>query len=720
MNAFSNKYPLHRLLLDRAPFFSSAFSEPWSESSSKEINLYPEDIDSNITQASFELALKRIYGCHVTEEEDKEPVGLFATGCWLDMADLIESSINSILRQMCPAKLATYIQFVTNNYYGKHGDRILTAAKAMLCRDGYEMLNRYWDGIAGDIVREIIGSDGFYIPGEWERWALARKILNRRLKAKATEAGILASDGTFLKPRPDSMTFMAVRFDAVYHKSSGLNAPGASDGAEDYIALYTHPDIAPLLVLLDEGIHYVHLSFEHLQAMRDQKDILGVPLMPEKVISNALWASMELRQRIVNASEHDLDLGFSQKADPAEGAVADTPPESPQDDDPDANKTGPSGKALGKKVEIEPDDDSDNMISDSWDGNGKPRKFWIPQADSTYPMGGTPEPVQTVNSQPGARQSRFSASLEPQDVQWASDFAASGQDRPDTPNAPTVGSAPSPQVTYSHYPPFRFSAEFPNARLLKEGKRVYSNTVWYAGSLWNVYIQKKETAKHTQLGIYLHRERQVEGQVELMAELLHSSVDERIGQLERELLIRRAGGRRAETRIYATDDTNSGNDTTLISGPSQDLDTLSGLLRNQGTSNLTKASEASLKASSLARGSDDDEELEEPKPQTRYKAPALPAYVDARPTIKTYFKIYTPSKAGRILSVYESAPDTFNFSQSWGWKSSNLVVDDGIIGETTDGAGKAKDLRLRFMVVIGMIIVPLTPEILLTLSTGNV
>jgi hypothetical protein len=74
-------------------------------------------------------------------------------------------------------------------------------------------------------------------------------------------------------------------------------------------------------------------------------------------------------------------------------------------------------------------------------------------------------------------------------------------------------------------------------------------------------------------------------------------------------------------------------------------------------------------------------------PRTRSSMPALPPYVDSRPTIKTYFKIYSPSKGGRMLSIYESAPDRFNFQQSWGWKSSTLMLDE-----------KGK---LRFMVVIG-------------------
>ena len=233
MCAFGTKYALHRLLLDRSPFFYSAFSEPWSESAAKEITLHPEDVDPNITRAAFELALKRLYGCARAEEEAGEAIGLFATGCWLDMEDLVEASIHLLLRQMCPAKLSTYIRFVTGNYYGKHGDRILAAAKAMLCREGYEMPLRYFDDVPGDIVREIIGSDGFYVPDEWDRWRLAQRLFNRRLRVKAVETGLLDVEGRLRKARPRGVNFMAVRFDTVYRQSFGsVGAGGASDGLE--------------------------------------------------------------------------------------------------------------------------------------------------------------------------------------------------------------------------------------------------------------------------------------------------------------------------------------------------------------------------------------------------------------------------------------------------------------------------------------------------------
>ncbi|KAL8904104.1 MAG: hypothetical protein Q9207_003495 [Kuettlingeria erythrocarpa] len=717
--AFGHRYPLHRLLLDRAPFFASALSEPWFESTSKEIALHPEDVDSNITQAAFELALKRLYGCDSRTEEDKEAIGLFATGCWLEMADLVDSSVTSILRSMTPGRLASLIRLVTNNYYGKPGDRILESAKAMLCREGWEMPLKYWDGISGDIAREIIGGDGFYVYGEWDRWVLAKRILDRKLKLKAIDAGLFDANGKYKRAPPDTMGFLAIRFDTVYRKDALTVCKNLPETYNAWLALYTHPDIAALLVLLDEGIHYIHLSFEQLQKIRDQRDVLGLPVMPERVITNALWMSMELRQKVMNARELDMELGLTQVSDELfdegpsdEGNLIKS---SPSLDDASSNSKGKQRESADHEA------DGDEMESGSWDGNGKPRKFWIPHTDSTSVMGGNPDSL--VHTSNGTRPymtrhlSRFSASIDPVDVQWASDFTAAANERPHTPGRSTT-SEPVPPITYTHYPPFRFSAEFPNPKNLREKKRVYSKTVWYAGSLWNVYIQKVETTKNMQLGVYLHRAKEKD----TFEEVRHGSVDERIGQME--MLMRRNDHHRRHpsrriSRGDADDSSGSGGDqdTTLVTPSLAETTSRASAISSllQGN-NIMKASQTpgTLSLSSLpdrsynpsAIGSDDEtnannDDLE--KASRRFnRMPTIPPYVDDRPTIKTYFKIYSPSKGGRMLSVYESAPDHFNFSQSWGWKSSTMILDDGLLGyEDVTGGGRRGDGKLRFMVVIG-------------------
>ena len=721
VTAFGTKYALHRLLLDRAPFFESAFSEPWLEASSNEIALRPEELDSNITQVAFELALKRLYGCSSSAEEDKEAMGLFATACWLEMTELVEASVNALLRQMSPSRLSTMIRLVTGQYYGKAGDRILDAAKAMLCREGWEMPIRYWDGISGEIAREIIGNDGFFVSGEWERWILAKRLLDRKLKQRAVEAGLYDENERTKRGPPKNMNFLAIRFDTVYRKQSTAMANTVPESYDPWLALYTSPDIAALLVLIDEGIHYVHLSFEQLQQIRPMTDVLGLPIVPEKVITDALWMSMDLRQRVQNAKLDDQELGMAEEADEGEEEDNGTSAGDRQD----ADETAVTNNSKGKQVEQEAYETADeDLESGSWDGNGMPRKFWIPYIDSTHTrgssycyqdhtIGGTP------SGRPQSRHlSRLSATLEPQDMQWASDFTASNLEQTSGKSNSAEASKP---LTYSHYPPFRFSAEFPHPSAIQEKKRIYSRTVWYAGSLWNVYVQKVANTKTPQLGVYLHRAKEEHP----TDDPRHgASVDERIGQVE--MLLRRNS--RAQYRYDSTandadddPDTSSGDPDTSYSrdhsSPGETTAraaTISNLLmrgdgimkasQNPRTLMLRDRGRLTLQpGSGVADESSNDSTIDSSAPR-KALVPALPPYSDNRPTIKTYFKIYSPSKGGRTLSVYESAPDKFNFSQSWGWKSSTLLVDDEVLDYEEGGVrGNTRNGRLRFMIVIGML-----------------
>lgn len=472
--------------------------------------------------------------------------------------------------------------------------------------------------------------------------------------------------------------------------------------------------------------------------------------MPEKVTSNALWQQMELRQKVMNAREFELDLGISIEC--AEDSALDN---GRDDTTMSIHASSESQTARGKqKIVIA--DHADDLNSGSWDGNGMPRKFWIPSSDCNIVMGGAEPIIATSNTTTLQRHaSRLSATIHPDDVQWAADFAAvTSQAR-----APLRGDAnmqgPSEPLTvnYTHFPPFRFSAEFPNPRVLKEKKRVYSRTVFYAGSLWNIYIQKVASSRSKQLGVYLHRakERETEEVIAGTAGLARGSVDERIGQLEREMIMRGEGRERRRRRRTAIDshgldgeDVESAGSAGVDDGRlaesaslgSARVSTMRSLLSTGGrkssqtdilnsspplTSNLCSGQGGDIRLSdSDSEGSGYDSEAERLAAALKQMhVPTLPAYVDARPTIRTYFKIYSPSRGGRMLSVYESAPDKFNFSQSWGWKSSTLMLDEGYLDEDEDstvsdaqsGDGEGRrgpvmaqsDGKLRFMVVIGNI-----------------
>ncbi|MCH5871015.1 hypothetical protein MMA52_23980, partial [Salmonella enterica] len=73
-----------------------------------------------------------------------------------------------------------------------------------------------------------------------------------------------------------------------------------------------NPEVERLLVLLDEGIHYIHMEYEQLEFIRTARDAFGLPVMPERVISNALWQQLGLRQKVLNAEDSALELGLCQ------------------------------------------------------------------------------------------------------------------------------------------------------------------------------------------------------------------------------------------------------------------------------------------------------------------------------------------------------------------------------------------------------------------------
>lgn len=720
------------------------------------MTLHPEELDSTITQVAFELAIKRLYGCDISKECDTEALGLFATACWLEIQDLVDASIESILRQMSPDKLGNLIRLVTTNYYGRSGDRILESAKAMLSRNGWEMPLKYWDGMPGDIIRELVASDGFFVESEWDRWVLAKRLLDRRLKQAAVEAGLIERGKKPIPNAPDSLRLMAVRFDAVYRQNSLTVSQPMTDSNADWLALYTNSDIERILVLLDEGIHYIHLEYEQLEYIRNARDIFGLPVLPEKVISNALWQQLALRQRVLNAPDSAQELGLCM-----------TPPE-PAAITP---KQALTSKGKEKADDAVNDEEDEEMESGSWDGNGRPRKFWIPTSDCNIVLGNGAEPVVTTSSTFQRHANRLSATIQPEDAQWATDFASSPStmanpntrnDYPVRPVSAGGSNAGQPKpLAYTEFPPFRFSAEFPNPRFLKEKKRVYSRTVSYAGSLWNIYIQKVRSAKSVQLGVYLHRAKEREADEQASNTGQHSVTS--IGQVERELSARsECRNRRRSNRMPAPETT--GEEDTSGSGGDADGTSTSTNSRNSLFSTSTiigrRRSGANLSAfsrphaarslSSLQHGggganpsdermeslysltayspsdnesdtSSDEEEMPAAfaNPSLLHLSPrksnsltsTLPPYVDGRPTIKTYFKIYSPSKGGRMLSIYESAPDRFNFSQSWGWKSSTLMLDEGTMnGNKDDDSMSSETLaqkrrsgegKLRFMVVIG-------------------
>ena len=260
--AFGTRYNLHRLILDRSPFFSSCFNGgPWRESVDQEISITPELSDPNISQHAFELALARLYGHSDSAEEDQHAMPLLAVASYLQLQDLAEFCVSSLLRNLKTSNIAKVLKFVTESCYGHLTDRLLESAKAVLYRDGWEMDMTEWDGISGELVAEIIGFDGFYVPDEWLRYCFVKEMIDWKICHSTMGSDKEKGAGSSLKG--DSMSEDTLEEEDV--------------------------DLKPLRDLLDYGIYYIHMSFEELQRIAEDKDVLGRPAVSAEVIKEALW-----------------------------------------------------------------------------------------------------------------------------------------------------------------------------------------------------------------------------------------------------------------------------------------------------------------------------------------------------------------------------------------------------------------------------------------------
>ena len=98
---------------------------------------------------------------------------------------------------------------------------------------------------------------------------------------------------------PASTSLIGIVMSATSNPFFGLVFSAMEDAARQHgftvLLSDSHDDVVPLLQLIDEGIHYVHMEFEQLQALHGARDLFGVPLLAEDTVRDALWASLELK-----------------------------------------------------------------------------------------------------------------------------------------------------------------------------------------------------------------------------------------------------------------------------------------------------------------------------------------------------------------------------------------------------------------------------------------
>lgn len=531
IRAFGKKYALHKLILLRSPFFCQLFSGPWRDSGYEDIDLSFKD-DQNMTVEAFELAIARLYGHTDSYAEAKHAMSLLAVSSFLDMQDLVESSVNLVIHSVTPQNLPDILHFALNNDYGGASRRLITSCKNILYCDGWEMGVRAWNRIPTTIAAEIVCGNPFYVPTEWDRCMFTIGLINWHIKHH-----------TEYNP-----TDSASEHDEGVDESEEIGERVTDDEADIEQEDNEMYSLEPLRRAMDSGIHYVHFTAEQMLQIDAVRDLLGSRVVSERTLQEALWTTMSLRLRIVSSPLTNETLGFV--------------------------KRGPL-----------PQPDKD----------GKRAAYVIPMSDETTVGVGS----SIISS--GAVTSRT--------------LSVSSDEEDDD----------EEELSYTNFPPYRFSLEFKDVAKLKEDKRVYSSTIWYAGSYWNVYIQKvKQRKSVVQMGVYLHRAKS-------------------------------SGAQDSETRPPA----NANFDVTGTARPFGEWYVDNDLTRRTSEV-LTHLQTEHINANTSPLGNTFG------TASSHLTGPKSPEYLDMRPKIATYFEIFTQSRKGKhALTCFSSSPDMFSFSQSW-------------------------------------------------------
>ena len=209
------------------------------------------------------------------------------------------------------------------------------------------------------------------------------------------------------------------------------------------------------------------------------------------------------------------------------------------------------------------------------------------------------------------------------------------------------------------YPPYRFGVEFWDVESLREKSHLYSQTIWYAGSLWNVFVQMfRKKLQGPQLGVYLHRQSSVDP-IPPLSIPSGSIPTEKLG-----------------------DNRSSASPTRNL--PSPPPVNVSPLYPTQYSFSGLPMIPSSPRSDTPIQGSPSSpSHFGSSLPATGPPIVPFQPYRDPRAQISAYFAISCGSTTGSSIMRFTSNPDDFSISQSWGWRSSSLRTDVRVDVEKT-------------------------------------
>ncbi|CAG8570755.1 307_t:CDS:2 [Funneliformis mosseae] len=539
--------------------------------------------DENITRDAFEIALGRLYGRLDEIISPLQVLNLLATASFLDLQDLCEMCVEVILRDIKEDTVEHYLTFATSHFYGSHSEKITESCFTYLCREGFDNLR----------LRPAF----LKLPAEW----LKRVIESDAFWVPSEyERYIFARDVVSQRRKitAEQKRHTLVSSSLINDTDLSLNVSLPTSPTSSTIPNSSHKAKR----LQDSTFSYHTRRSSSISTFNSICSSNSYQTESDESIYKAIFtyaiyyahmAFEELTSILYDcddttgvpfAPDHVLKEALWQQID------------------------------LRNKIENTAENDITLGISSSEiPSSSTGVHFEIPSDDTTH-IG---EALTGLEDMIGG----------------GTKAMKDGEGR---------GS-----VEYSLFAPFRFSVEFADVAKLKEKQRVYSGTKFYAGSNWNMYIQKIKTPrKGIQLGVYLHR---------------HSMPD-------------------------PNSPGNTSSSSTMVNGSSANK------IPPRSSSPGTEERYAPAARPTIHMKSNNEKSFSK--------------YADKRKTVRTWFKIFCPARGpSHVLTQFQSSPDNFALMQSWGWRSSSLCQDDYLLDvrdyDNSSSSISTNSSTLKFSVVMG-------------------
>lgn len=490
IQSFNHDFKLHKLILSRCSYFDSLFSVHWdtqlssnNDLGSTKVPVYKIslDHDKNITQRAFELVLSRLYGHSDIQEERNNVYGLLAICSFFNLTSLLTIYTQEIISQVRPATVASTIRFFYESDYGKHSIEIIETCKNFLYSQGYEMPMVQWDDVPTEIIAEIVGSDAFFVPTEWDRCVFLIKLINWKMQETMKRK---------LKDQMQMPGSNASSQDPALH-SLPIDFQFETENFLQYFDTTDSEDLFPLKIALNQDIRYCHMKFAELEFLETVRDICNKRLIKRSVIREAMWLQSSLRNKVLQSLKTSSSLGLVEKLTKEKARYL-FETQQYGNDDSDGFDTSSDESEAYEECNAE-----ENQTSKQGD-----------ESRNTYAKEITPK----FEILRGRSQSQKSARKN-KGLDAIADMDEDVDDNiiyyPVPSNDETLDSHTLRQnrkcTDITKFPPFRFSVKFDDVSLLDSGGQIYSDTYWYAGTYWNVYIQKVAYRNRHQLGVYIHR-----------------------------------------------------------------------------------------------------------------------------------------------------------------------------------------------------------------------